>query len=156
MQIAASWSDIDTLWRELRARGEIVDEATPASPATIAAVEEAVGVRFPSSYREFLLRYGAGGPVGAEFCGIWNDVPGEMSGANVVDVTLLARKEGLPKDYVVVKGPAEDGEIWCLDLSQEGAGEAPVVFLERPYDPKFAVSQAKSFLEYLAMMLGDD
>jgi hypothetical protein len=148
---AMDWDEIDSAMETLRQEDDL-PHSDPASDASIRAVEDALGVKFPPSYRRFVARYGTGGPVGAELCGIWNDDPTDDGGGTVLGATERARAAGLPRDLFVVQGPAEDGEIWCLDTTRaDKSGEYPVVFLAGPRHRSVPI--AATFKDYLAICL---
>ena len=88
--------------------------------------ENALGVTFPGSYREFLQRYGSGAFAGRPVYGLGvpdDDLP------NVVWATEALRKadDFFPGDLVVIQGTGE-GDILCLATARmKEDGECPVV-----------------------------
>ncbi|MDR3000945.1 MAG: SMI1/KNR4 family protein [Fibromonadaceae bacterium] len=86
--------------------GEVTEDA-------IENAENALGVKFPKEYREFVKAYGSGGIGGVEIEGV------EDEGASVVDATERHRELGLDKSMIVVmdSGPF----INCLDTSENGS-----------------------------------
>ena len=96
----------------------------PRDEGLVAAAEEALGVRFPPTYRAFLYRLGAGN-VGAEE--IYGVIDMDFLDSGVPDgiwMTLRARREwDLPPAMVVVYF---DGGTDYSVLDIAGAVEAPV------------------------------
>jgi antitoxin YobK len=129
--------------RTLRLLVELLDERISASsrarfargvPETVVADAETVlGIRFPPSYRAWLLRYGSGYLGGYELHGLGPELPSERDPAEVYvgDVVYLAqlnRADGLPTHLLELLN-YEGDEVYYLDLSVLG-GEAPVVCRE--------------------------
>lgn len=116
----------------------------PMPEERVRSAEERLGVRFPSSHRQFVRRYGSGDVWGEEFFGL---TPNDRGVPSAVWMTLEHRKEGLP-DWMIVVQDAGAPWIYCLDTSQAEAGEAPVVMWGRdlplaeqdltPISPTFA------------------
>jgi hypothetical protein len=70
---------IEQLIAEIESLGEVFEWAGPATEQSVAALEIALGVPLPPSYREFLLRYGAGGIQAYEgISGIYDNDPCSM------------------------------------------------------------------------------
>jgi len=108
--------------------------AKPASEADIAAAEEALGVEFPPSYRQFLRKIG--GLAIPPHLGVVHHFVGlsplPPDGNSVVDTTLAARTERkLPPHLLVVGMGAEFQEWFCLDVNRETEdGEYPVLLFD--------------------------
>jgi hypothetical protein len=109
----------------------------PAPDSAIAAAEEALGVTFPPSYREFLKTFG--GIALPTHLGIVHDFVGVTSiDANVekpddvVGRTLRAREERRLAGHLVVVGMGADFQEWfCLDASKPRAnGEYPILLFD--------------------------
>jgi len=103
----------------------------PAQDAAIAAAEEALGVSFPPSYRQFLKTFG--GIALPTHLGIVHDFIGVAdAGDGVVGRTLRAREERRLAMHLVVVGlGAEHQEWFCLDVSKQRAnGECPIVLFD--------------------------
>jgi len=95
----------------------------PFSEEALEAAERLLGLSLPPSYREFLVRCGAGVIEGDEYLGL---AP-TADGYGTVWYTLAARRNGLPPQLIVIQD-RRNGTFYCLDTSQIGAdGEAPVV-----------------------------
>ena len=90
--------------------------------------EQALGVTFPESYRDFLTKYGAGSFGGEMVYGLGAPDTGLP---NVVWATGEMRRldDWFPEDLVVIQDTGE-GDLLCLAtdrVSPEYAGECPVV-----------------------------
>jgi hypothetical protein len=110
----------------------------PVPEAAITAAEEALGVEFPPSYREFLRTFGGIAiPVHLgvvhEFVGV--APPGPEAAAppdDVVRRTLTARAERKLAEHLVVVGLGAESQEWfCLDASRPRPnGEYPVLLYD--------------------------
>src|SRR5262249_29464172 len=80
--------------------------ARPA--AMVARAEAALGLRFPPSYRQFLLELGAGDVGGFEVYGVVNDNFTDARVPDAIALTLQARGSGLDRRYVMI-GTLGDG-----------------------------------------------
>lgn len=89
--------------------------------------EDALGVRFPRTYRKFLETLGCGDIEGLEFFGVIKD---DFENSGIPDAVWLTRKEresGLPKELVLIHA-TEDGTYLALDTSKmNDSEECPVV-----------------------------
>jgi hypothetical protein len=103
------------------------DFAGPRPPKLIEAAEQALGFRFPATYRRFVAEYGAGSVGGTEIYGV---VDADFESSSVPDgvwYNLTLRRDG-SDESVYVFYDVGDGETFCLDTTQVAAdGEMPVV-----------------------------
>lgn len=97
----------------------------PIPEEKVREAEERLGVVFPASYREFLLRYGCGGIAALEFYGIgW----GEPNAApNVIFTTEAIRKSVALPDYLIDVYDSGFDEHCMIDTSQMENNEAPII-----------------------------
>ncbi|HTS82715.1 MAG TPA: SMI1/KNR4 family protein [Myxococcaceae bacterium] len=133
--------------RELITKAGGGDFAGPKPESLVARAEEALGLRFPPSYRQFLLELGCGDVGGFEVYGVVDDDFVHSSVPDAIWMTLEERRNvGLDPRYLVI-GTLGDGTLDCLDTVHLGRdGEAPVVQLSSEgEDP---VRLADSFGEY--------
>lgn len=138
---------------ELIAKAGGGDFVGPRPEALVARAEAALGLRFPPSYRQFLLELGAGDVGGFEVYGIVNDDFADARVPDAIALTLDARRSGLGPRYVMI-GTLGDGSHDCLDTGHPDAtGEAPVVQLSAEYEDP--VTLADSFGEYLLVEVED-
>ena len=90
--------------------------------------EQALGIRFPPSYRRFLLELGAGGVGSEEIYGLVDDDFEDSRPPQAVGLTRELRRDGQISDDLVVIYNLGQGSYFALDTSRTGAdGEAPVV-----------------------------
>jgi antitoxin YobK len=110
----------------LEQHSERAEFAGPRSPQLIERAETVLGVRFPPTYRTFLLEFGAGSFGGTEIYGVIDD---EFEDSSIPDGVWNAlehrRNETLPGHLFEFHAPGH-GEAICLDFSAAG-DEAPVV-----------------------------
>jgi cell wall assembly regulator SMI1 len=107
--------------------------SAPATEDAIADAEDALGCRFPPSYRTFLLH--VGGLALPPHMGVVHHFVGISpiaDGKGVVEQTLGARHERrLAANLVVVGMGAHFQEWFCLDMNRPGDdGEYPVVLFD--------------------------
>lgn len=89
----------------------------------IDSLENNLGVKLPSDFREFLLLVGGGGEIGEEISGIVNNNALEESGGAVFYDTIYCRNAfSLPENYAVIY--FKDDEVcWCIDSGSGGFGK---------------------------------
>ena len=127
-------STVDSTIEQLVARlQENEDEfwrSVPASQASIAVVEQRLGVTLPPSYKRFLTEYGAMAVCDDCITGIIDDEPDTEVGGNILsDTSVFREEESFPSGFVVIC-KHEDG-AYCLDFSRvTPSGEVPVVNFE--------------------------
>ena len=96
------------------------------SPALIQRAELAVGLRFPPTYRRFLIEYGAGNIGGTEIYGVIEDNFESSSVPDAIWLNLTDRREGL-----FVFCALGEGTEFCLDTSRTAPdGEMAVVAVD--------------------------
>jgi antitoxin YobK len=113
----------------LRRPGLISTFVGPKPETLVNSAEERLSVKFPETYRRFLLDYGAGGLGSFEIYGLIQE-DFENHGYLHLDVVWLTKKErtasNLPQ-YLLPIFDLGDGEIFCLDLRHKEGNEAQVV-----------------------------
>jgi antitoxin YobK len=116
--------------------------------ALVVKAETALGVKFPPSYRRFLLDLGCGDINGMEVFGLISDNFEKSTVPNGIWLTLNERGSiALDPAYVIV-GDGGDGTYYALDTRQVDAfGENPIVRLS--VDEKQSQEVAESFGAYL-------
>ena len=130
----------------------------PASEDRVAAAESIIGLRFPQSYRLFLLHYGAMRYGNHEIFGLFDEVINEDYGfTDVAKKTLRYRSEeflrGLVADKLVFFAEDQDGMIFYSDSSQAADGKAPV-FASGPNFIHRKLSE--DFLDFFRQLLVSD
>jgi len=78
----------------------------------VAYVESLLNVKFPESYKWFILNYGSGGICGVEILGIE-----KRNDSSVIKVTERYRKLGLGSECIVIEDLGEF--IMCIDTSKD-------------------------------------
>jgi antitoxin YobK len=122
-----SYQDLQKALRIIEERGD-GDFVGPRSERLIELAETALDLRFPPTYREFLLRLGCGDIDGCEFYGIVDDQFVGRSVPNGIWLTLQERIDSeLPKWLVIVYSNGM-GTYFAIDTSaQTPGGKNPVV-----------------------------
>lgn len=137
------------------------DFTGPIPQQIVEEAEELLGVRFPPSYRQFLLKLGCGDVAGAEFYGIVDDNLRNGPIPNGIWLTLDERATAqLPPKMVLVGFTGMSG-YYALDLSRVGDNrEAPVVMWQAGATasacPVIAKDFGTFFLDEVSSALGDD
>ncbi len=102
----------------------------PKPEAWVRNAEEALGVLFPPSYRQFVTRLGGGNCAGSEFYGVSRD-PSLRAPSGVVNVTqeLRDRRAQFPRSLLVI-GELGDGSYYAIDTAERDAShESPIVWV---------------------------
>lgn len=104
-----------------------------ASDQEIADAERAIGVRFPQSYKAFLLRFGWAEFYCDTLYGLGADVP---LGFTLVRNALCERHEAHPHIPLHLIPIMNDGagNNYCLDTSRLHDDECPVVFWDHEHE----------------------
>jgi len=125
--------------------------AGKVGPEMILRAEEALGVRFPPAYTEFLSQFGAALCDGFEIAGLVdpesNNEPPLWSNVVLSTVQLREASNGLiPHEYIFVSSDGGD-YYYYLDTSRPNAqGECPVIVLGPGAD---AVIVAEDFYDFI-------
>jgi hypothetical protein len=120
----------------------------PKSELLVAKAEAALGVKFPPSYRAFLLEMGCGDINGLEILGLIDGNFQSSSVPNGIWLTLNERRvAGFNQAYVII-GEGGDGTYLGIDTMQvDEMGECPIIRLST--DGKRIKQVADSFGQYL-------
>ena len=121
----------------------------PATPDELAAAEQALGSRFPDSYRWFQLEFGdiAQGPVD-----IYSVRTAEAAERNIVGINLEERHDAYPRlpARLIAFSDSGGGDLLCFDSSTRQDGECPVVWWDHEGDEEQRPEPAaSSFLDWL-------
>ncbi|MFQ5614325.1 MAG: SMI1/KNR4 family protein [Anaerolineae bacterium] len=125
--------------------------AGPRQESLIQAAERKLGLRFPSTYRRFLLEFGAGNVGSDEILGVIHEDFDESGVPDAVWYTIRQRQQvNLPHNLVVIY-EVGDGELFCLDLAMMKNNEAPIVAYQPGYPPEEQLKEiiAKDFGDFL-------
>lgn len=99
----------------------------PRSENLIKKAEESLGLKFPTTYRRFILEYGAGAFGGFEVYGVIDDNFHESTVPNGIWITLRNReKYNVPRELICIGTDGIDHE-YMIDSQIEKNGENPVV-----------------------------
>jgi len=121
--------EIESLIARIQANGDEVWIAGPQSDEAISALERAMGVPMPPSYRSFLRRYGGLGVFDSYISGIIDNAIGGGAGRLLDDTERFRRDYGLPPHLLVVQ--KDHDAPYCLDCQMPDArGEYPLVCYE--------------------------
>jgi SUKH superfamily protein len=143
--------------RLIAAHPELSSFAGRRPDALVGAAEERLAVRFPATYRRFVLEFGAGNFGGAEIYGVTGENFDSGSVPNGVWYTLTERAAGLPADLTVVYGDGM-GNLGCIRCPNEPGNEAQVILYEPgvPSDQQRQELLAPDFgLFFLALIKGE-
>jgi hypothetical protein len=123
-----SMHDCELAVQVIRANASQSDFEGGKDVALIEAAESAIGLRFPPTYRRFLLEYGCGSIAGREFCGIIDGNVEHSSIPNGVWLTLMMRRQARLPNHLVLVAEMGDVGYYAIDTSrQTEEGESPVV-----------------------------
>jgi hypothetical protein len=111
--------------------------------------ESFLGITFPPTYREFLLKLGCGNIKGIEIYGLIDDNFTISTIPNAIWLTYVERNKFNLPPYLILIGQSQEG-YYALDTSRNNAdGEAPVIDWHNGLDPKKAEIVAEDFGEFL-------
>ena len=99
----------------------------PRPKKLIDLVQERLSVKFPGTYRRFLLEYGAGGVGSFEIYGVINEDFENSGIPDMVWLTLRERKEWSLPEFFIPVYDLGNGESFYLDLRTFEGDEAKVV-----------------------------
>ncbi len=94
----------------------------------ILRAEEVLGIRFPPTYRKFLIHHGGAAIRGYEFYGLLHDDFQNSGIPDAVWVTLRHRTtENLPPSLILIQ-PTGDGGYYAIDVSRVNPdGDSPII-----------------------------
>lgn len=150
-----SMADYDRARTMLATGNAVLYFAGPRPPALIDKAEAALGVRYPESYRRFLLEYGAGSVGSAEFYGVIDENWDDSSVPDGVWCTLSERHQSGMPDHLVVIGDTGSGMLYVIDTSEPGGP----VYVLAPWDlagvrQRVADDFGEYFLQRVSAALG--
>ena len=101
----------------------------PRSTDLLDRAEHVLGIRFPPTYRSFLLDFGAGNFGSFEIYGVIDQDFENSSVPDAIWFTLTERREVDFAPDMLVIGDVGTGELYCLRASPSGA-ETPVILID--------------------------
>ncbi|WP_339846687.1 SMI1/KNR4 family protein [uncultured Halopseudomonas sp.] len=125
-----------------------------ASELAIIVIEQAIGAKLPSSYRNFLKEFGAIYAMDAGISGIVEDDPLAMSSGGIYADTMFMRDEFKDQyvvpDYLWVLKKHEDG-AFCFNINIPTIGDEYAIVNYEPHLPESTHSEvlAATFSEYM-------
>ncbi len=123
-----SMSDLDSAFELIDANAAVADFAGPKSEELIGSAQAALGLTFPSTYREFVRRLGCGGIHGEEFYGVINENFDKSSVPDAIWLTLDERRRFNLPEWLIIVADNGLGGGYAIDTSQKNpSGENPVV-----------------------------
>ena len=143
------YQDIAHLFRaHARSQGaDIVPR--PATHEELAAAEEALGCRFPASYRSFQLEFGNAAHSPVDIYSVRTPEPTEL---NIVGINLEERHHAFPPlpVHLIAFADSGGGDLLCFDTSVLHDGEARVVWWDHEgEETQYPEPAASSFLDWL-------
>lgn len=149
---------LESLIEELNKYKTVEVSPEPSSDGSINNVEQALGVKFPTDYRQFLKKYGTIMIGDHSINGIYEDDPELISGETVLGTTRRLRvNNALPGGLVPV---FYDAYVRCRCLDLRGVKEegpiCPVVHyglkshdIEKAYDSfsEYIINTLENFIE---------
>jgi hypothetical protein len=126
--------DLESALAAIAAHGKEAGFVGRRSEIVVRSAEKALGLRFPPTYRRFLLELGAGSFGSSEIYGVV-DIDFENSCVpDAVWATVQAReRDDLPVDLIAIG--QDDDELTCLQIRPK-AEEGPVIALNAGEDPE--------------------
>jgi hypothetical protein len=132
------YEDAKELVRELLDRTHGVSTFVGPKPERlIKLAQKRLSMKFPETYRRFLLEYGAGGVGGVEFYGVVQEEFEQSGYPDVVWLTLKGRREWYLPKFLLPVYDLGDGELFCLDFRKKEGDEVKVV----GFTPRYSTSE---------------
>jgi cell wall assembly regulator SMI1 len=130
------------------------DRFPPPSEAQIGEAEATLGVKFPRSYRWFLLTYGA--MSGAEdIYGVSHNLPDYLSLVQNVLAERTQFEPHIPHSLIPVS-PDGSGNHYCIDTARMVKGEAPIIFWDHESDNTDLETTHATFADFLEEILQEE
>lgn len=133
---------LDFVQQLIAANADLVDVGTPPSEREIKDAEARLGLKFPASFNDYLLRWGwmSFGPN--EYFGLG------ASMQNIVRETGRARLSCNLPDQMIVVCDHDGDEYVCIDTSECNNGECRIIVWDRP-SKSYSRHRAKDFASFL-------
>jgi hypothetical protein len=141
------YKELDDLIRE---SGEEARGSGPATEDVIELYEKELKVKFPSTYKFFLEKYGTLSFNGESFYGISKLGLAAQSAPDVRYTTLKARELGdIDNNMILIKSSGY-GPLFSIDVSVQSGGEAAVVETDLSFKRDGSKKiMAKTFADFL-------
>jgi antitoxin YobK len=155
-----SRADFDKALKLIAEHEDPSDFVGPRPAELIAKAEKALGHKFPSQFRQFVSRFGAGSFGSFEIYGVIDDEFERSSVPNGVWLNLKGRREyGMPGDLLVI-ADLGNGDSYCIELEDGAEGRVVLLIHGRPPAEAAREFVAEDFgaflLEQVEWVLEDD
>lgn len=98
----------------MRSHPRLCDFLGPCSEDLVRQAEQKLNLKFPETYRQFLLEYGAGSFGAEQIYGVFKENFENSQTPDAVWFTLTTRREvEFPNSYIIIYGVG-DGEVFCI------------------------------------------
>ncbi|WP_273721978.1 MULTISPECIES: SMI1/KNR4 family protein [unclassified Bartonella] len=121
------------------------DEENETDDLQIEKAEKALGLKFTSSYKVFLKKYGGGEIGGDEIFSIYGDCVGIPAG-DIVYQNVLDRKHGFSTPEQLVVNRTDFGETFYFDYTQFRDDECPLYVMLPSEECEYYASNFYEFL----------
>ncbi|WP_375637495.1 MULTISPECIES: SMI1/KNR4 family protein [unclassified Bartonella] len=128
---------------------DIVDFGTAEDAVSDERIEEAekiLGVKFTTSYKDFLKNYKGGEIGGDEIFSIYNASFDKCPAGDIVYRNLLDRRDGFTDPKQLVICTTDFGETFYFDYTQFRDGECPLYLKYTSEDSEYYASNFYEFL----------
>jgi hypothetical protein len=151
-----SMKDFEEALRLIAENEDQADFVGPRDAALVDKAERTLGIKFPPSYRRFLLELGAGNFGAFEIYGVIDEDWDESSVPDGIWYTLNERAESDLPQHLLIIAAAGDGPLYCLRLGKEK--EPPVIYYSPGLDEEEQDSEiaAESFGAFLLEGVRDE
>lgn len=146
-----SMQDYEMASRLIMQNPELNDFVGPRNETLVETAEKTLELKFPPTYRRFLLEYGAGNFGSLEVFGIIDENFEMSSVPDAIWYTLTEREEAnLPPELIVIYENGRGG-LFCLNLGMREGGDAYVTsyISGHPIEEQPHEIIAKDFGEFL-------
>ena len=127
-----SRTDLDRAFKLIAKHEDLAEFVGPRPAELIAKAEQALGHKFPSQFREFVSRLGAGNFGSFEICGVIDEEFERSSVPDGVWLNLKERQEyGLPGDLLVI-ADVGNGDRYCIELRDGTEGRVICLIHGKP------------------------
>jgi len=117
----------------------------------ITSLEKFLKLKFPETYREFLLEFGSGYKIGFPIAGIPKvyGLPANSHHSSVLGATMIVRvaRPDIPPNFVTIRFMGN--QAICLDLREKPTDDAPLVKINLKKKGSQTINLNQTFSEYL-------
>ena len=118
-------SNLEKAFKLIEKDIEIADFVGGLSTEQLDNLQDELNLILPDSYRRFLSIYGMGDIHGVEIYGAGSDIDNDGIPSAIWYTKFLREKANLPRHLVPVYESGFDGEIFCIDCSNNSSN--PIV-----------------------------